>query len=429
MEMSTGDVGPPPPSQDEWRLLTALLGELPDVVMLVRPDGTFASGTTFAPIGPLGYGLGDRTDAHIAERVHPDDLPAVLDAIERAKQDPGLEQTARVRVRHVDGRWVTFESTAVSRLDHPVLAGYVVRSRVVDEGIAPQLSSSEDGRFVSLAEAVPVGILSADTNGYVVYANGAAQRLLGLPLDSLCGDGWQKVIDPADLPGVADAVENARHRGESSDVSFRAHTNSSDTWLHATVVPLRAGTATTGWLATLQDVTQQRRQEAELAFFATHDQLTLLPNRYLLHDRLDQSLARLGRSGPDRSELAVLVVDLDNFKDINDTCGHAAGDQVLQEVAKRIKDAARANDSVARVGGDEFVIICDAIAPGEAQRIARRITATLGRPIATRQAVVSVGASVGITTTADPAMLGEDLLEQADAAMYQDKLKRRDGRS
>jgi diguanylate cyclase (GGDEF)-like protein len=165
---------------------------------------------------------------------------------------------------------------------------------------------------------------------------------------------------------------------------------------------------------TVQDVTAQRLAERALAHQALHDPLTSLPNRALLLDRLTQGLARLGRDG---TTLGVIFLDIDRFKVINDSLGHEAGDEVLVAVAHRLHRLLRQGDTIGRIGGDEFVMLCEGLTgEEEAVAIADRVGHAMTVPVRSGEVVVSVSAGIAITTS--PSVTAETLLRDADAAMY-----------
>jgi diguanylate cyclase (GGDEF)-like protein len=167
----------------------------------------------------------------------------------------------------------------------------------------------------------------------------------------------------------------------------------------------------------VDDVTDRRAETERLSALALQDPLTGLANRSLLTDRLDQALTRTART---YRPVAVLMCDLDGFKPVNDTHGHAAGDQILREVATRLREVVRASDTVARTGGDEFVVLCEDLDQAEiAQVVARRIRQRLRDPYTLDDGtVVLLSGSVGIATGAGPNLDAEALLEEADRAMY-----------
>jgi diguanylate cyclase (GGDEF)-like protein len=166
-------------------------------------------------------------------------------------------------------------------------------------------------------------------------------------------------------------------------------------------------------------VTEQRALQEQLAHQALHDPLTGLANRRLFFDRLDLARARARRSG---GVLGVLFMDLDGFKAINDSLGHEAGDEVLVTVAGRLRAAMRAADTLARLGGDEFAVLCeDLTGRDDLIRIAERLTKAVGEPFQVEGTPVSVGMSIGIAVAAQPSASPDELLRQADAAMYRAK--------
>jgi diguanylate cyclase (GGDEF)-like protein len=172
------------------------------------------------------------------------------------------------------------------------------------------------------------------------------------------------------------------------------------------------------------DVTDQRHIESELAELALHDPLTGLANRLLLTDRLQVAFDRASRDG---GSVGVVFLDLDDFKRVNDTLGHDAGDELLVETAERLRHAVRPADTVARLGGDEFVVVCSLGSASELLHVQDRLGWALRQPYHLRGRVVRVGASIGIATTADFDADPGGLLQDADAAMYREKRARRRG--
>ncbi len=163
------------------------------------------------------------------------------------------------------------------------------------------------------------------------------------------------------------------------------------------------------------DITERKRREEEVRELAHHDALTGLPNRRLLDDRIAQAFASARRSG---EHVAFMLLDLDRFKPINDTYGHEAGDGVLKAVATRLKTCVRGSDTVARVGGDEFVVMLPMRGGQDAVRVAETILATLGEPIAFGGNQFQVGVSIGISVFPEDATDKDELLKFADRAMY-----------
>ena len=168
------------------------------------------------------------------------------------------------------------------------------------------------------------------------------------------------------------------------------------------------------YLTQLLDITERKRVEAELAHQALHDSLTGLPNRALLTDRLDQGLSGSRQRG---SQLGVIFLDVDYFKVVNDSLGHGVGDHLLRQAVSRIETVVRPGDTVARFGGDEFVVVCDDVTVGEAERISERIREAIDAPWVIDGHELSVTASLGIVLADDHAT-ADSLLRDSDTAMY-----------
>ncbi len=416
-----------PPTREE--ILVALHTFGSELLLLVSPRGELlaASGAN-----PLGFGTGaDEVGRHIGEYLHPDDLPKVFDVIERARLTAGFEDAITVRARHDDGTWRFLEATVFDSQRDPILRdshrGAVIRVRDMTDvpGSRPRntwRNAGETDRFLSLAEALPSGILSADARGHVVFSNEAAQQLFDLSADKIRGRGWEHRVHPDDLDEVRAATELLVKGAGPQQVTFRVQTGLFLRWASAKFVPLGSAVVHTGWIATLDDVTDRQRTESELAHRATHDALTGLPNRTLLEDRLHQACARIRRTGV---SVTTMFVDLDDFKTINDTYGHQAGDQVLREVAARLLTCIRDTDTVSRLHGDEFVVLCEGLTPDEVAGVEARITEAFEEPMRVGTTRLVIGASIGVATTEDADTAVADLLARADQAMYRVKRARR----
>ena len=178
-----------------------------------------------------------------------------------------------------------------------------------------------------------------------------------------------------------------------------------------------------GWVATYEDITERQQIEAQMTFMARHDALTKLPNRVLYGEQMEHRLAQVRRGG----SLAVLCLDLDHFKSINDTLGHSVGDGLLQAVAKRLLAETRETDTVVRPGGDEFAIIQAAAGqPSEAKVLAERLVRTLNETFSVGDHQIAIGVSIGIATTMDGLTNADTLLKSAELALYRAKA---DGRN
>jgi len=222
------------------------------------------------------------------------------------------------------------------------------------------------------------------------------------------------------------AVEEAQasDRGIASvdlrlvDDAGRAH------WVSVSIALLEGPNGVSYILVQVQDIAERQAAHERLTHRATHDALTELPNRVLLSQRIRRALdERLQRV--ENSDVAVLFLDLDGFKAINDTHGHQVGDEVLIEVARRLQHAVRPTDLVARLGGDEFVVLCDALPHREeAGRIAERLRGLIAHPIPSSRGQLQVTVSIGISHAVED-ITADQMLGQSDAAMYAEKRHRR----
>jgi diguanylate cyclase (GGDEF)-like protein/PAS domain S-box-containing protein len=284
------------------------------------------------------------------------------------------------------------------------------------------------GEFEPLGAALPVGVITAVGMGTAVYLNDAAVALLGRPVDELLGRGWEAVVHPDDRAELVAAIAVVLDTGVRQRLVVRTADEPGRS-LELTFAVLGADDDPTGWVATVDDVSERVKAERRLAHDATHDQLTQLPNRVLLSDRIRQAGNRLERAEPG-SVLALLFLDLDRFKAVNDRYGHAAGDHVLRTTAARLSHTVRAGDTVARLGGDEFVAVCELTDRSELDGLVARVEASLETPISLREGTVTPRASIGIAVADGPADL-DDLLDEADREMYLRKTtrgEREDGR-
>jgi diguanylate cyclase (GGDEF)-like protein/PAS domain S-box-containing protein len=374
-------------------------------------------------LATLGYTVAGE-GRHVGEYLHPDDLPKVFDIIERARAEAGIEETVRVRARRADGTWRLLDATVLDGMHDPDLRGAVIRVRDLGEAHTVPGVLTDSERFQSLAEALPLGILSADARGHVVFCNQAAEQIFGRPAEALMGRDWESSIADEDRIDVMRATTRVTHSFVSQEVTFRLADTASTRFAHAKFVPLGTPVGTTGWIATVDDITERRRTEFELAHIATHDPLTGLPNRMLLEDRLRQASARLRRESSRSTSLTVIFVDLDRFKEVNDAYGHQAGDEVLMEVARRLRTAVRDIDTVARFGGDEFVVVGEAAVKVRSSELIERVRGAFAEPVSVGGDTVRVGASVGSMTTSDPDLGPQELLGVADRDMFREKRER-----
>jgi len=277
--------------------------------------------------------------------------------------------------------------------------------------IGSTIFESQEGMFVTDADSV---ILQANDSLTKITGYTAEEVINKTPRifssgrhdQSFYKQLWQAIIETGAWQGE---IWNRRKNGEIYPQ-----------WLTITAVKNDNDHCVSHYVATLIDITDRKNNEERIHHLAFHDPLTNLPNRYLLHERLDHYIKLERRNG---EQTAVLMLDLDKFKAVNDTFGHLAGDELLQQVAKRISQRLRSSDMVARLGGDEFVLLIHNInQPQFVEKIAKDIIAELSRPFTLSQGnTVEIGASIGISIHPKQGDSPEILIKNADAALYRAK--------
>lgn len=300
--------------------------------------------------------------------------------------------------------------------------------------------AERDQLFQLISENAADMIALVDGDGRRLYNSPAYLKVLGYSPEDLNATSSIEQIHPDDRPRVLKAAEKARLSGQGERMEYRVrHKDGSWRTLESTASPIRNEKGQTDKLVIVnRDITERKRAEEMLAHNAFHDGLTNLPNRALFLDRLQQALT-LSKRHPNY-KFAVLLIDVDEFKIINDSLGHAAGDDLLIQIGQRLKESVRRADTVsrprasdvpdrpanddtlARLGGDEFTILLDDIRdPIEAVRVAERMQAELAIPFVVNQQSIVISASIGIAASTSPHTHAEDLLRDADIAMYRAK--------
>jgi diguanylate cyclase (GGDEF)-like protein/PAS domain S-box-containing protein len=336
------------------------------------------------------------------------DLLAEEDVLPLKLHRPGSGMfEAEMRVRRVPGTEEVFlvEGRDISRF---VKSAEALRER--------------EERLQGVLSSVAEGIITVNEQGIIETTNPAVERMFGYEPGKLLNKHIATLMTD-DLRHHHDGLFNSylaggqRLMGRAVE-SYGRRADGSQFPMEISVAELRHGK---GRLFTgiLRDISERRENEERIKRLAHHDALTGLPNRNLLNDRLTHAMARVRRHG---GRMAVLYVDLDKFKPINDTLGHEAGDFVLREVSRRLNICIRSSDTVARVGGDEFVVVVEEIGrPSEAAMVAHKIIDVLTEPVLYREHSCIVGASIGIAVFPDDGATMEEVSKAADVAMYRVK--------
>jgi diguanylate cyclase (GGDEF)-like protein/PAS domain S-box-containing protein len=355
--------------------------------------------------------------------IHPDDRERVLADDERTGET-GEPFDLEFRMVAKDGRAVWFRESGTlvreedggSKVWHGVMFDITELKRV--EG---DLREAEE-RYRTLVERIPAVTFvdRADGSEEALYVSPQIEGLLGYTPDEwMEGHVWRERLHPDDRERVLASDERFEAEGEAVDEEYRLLAkDGSLVWVREETVLVRGEGGEPLYVqGIMSDVTEKKEAEERLEHQAFHDSLTGLPNRRLFMDRLGQALRRTRRRK--KRSVAVLFMDLDGFKVINDSLGHDSGDRLLVEVAKRLGDCLRPEDTLARFGGDEFVVLIEGAGASDAAvRVAERILDELREPFALDGRELYVAASMGVGLENDSTKSPEELLREADTSMY-----------
>jgi len=272
--------------------------------------------------------------------------------------------------------------------------------------------------YRELVEGAPDAIFAADLSGRLSFANAAALELTGYSRAELLARSFFDLVAPEQRERARALVTGQVEAGRALPIECELVVKDGRRVFVEARERLVCLPGRPPFLeGVIHDIGVHHRREEDLRYQALHDALTGLPNRALFRDRLDQALARVNRQG---GKVALLLVDLDNFKAVNDSLGHAAGDELLVELARRLRCLLRAGETVARLGGDEFAHIAEGLhGDRELSAVCHRIRTVFAKPFALGGSLQLVTASLGVTVTDHGR--AEELLAAADAAMYRDK--------
>jgi diguanylate cyclase (GGDEF)-like protein/PAS domain S-box-containing protein len=291
-----------------------------------------------------------------------------------------------------------------------------------------RLLKESEARFRNALEHAPIGMVVATLDGRFIEVNQSICDLLGYTHEEFLTMTFMDITHPDDKEKTSDNVQKLLN-GEIGSYKLEKRYLRKDgvpVWAQVTVSLLRDGSgAPLNFIGQIEDISERKRHQDEIRQLAYYDALTGLPNRRLLQNNLEQSLAQAKRHG---RFLAVMFLDLDHFKEINDTLGHDAGDELLKGMTARLETCVRSGDTVARPGGDEFVIILPEIShQKDATFVAEKILKLLSEPITIHEREMKITASIGITVYPDDgAVDAMDLMRKADVAMYRAKEAGRD---
>jgi diguanylate cyclase (GGDEF)-like protein/PAS domain S-box-containing protein len=407
-----------------------VLDNTQDLISLVEPNGLIRYASP-SHQRVVGYAEDELVGANVLDFVHPDDVAMVAERMAESAASGEGGFASEIRIRHRQGHWVTMEGIGrviIREGEPPVI---LASARDVSQRMQAEEAMLQ---MAAIVESTDDGIYSKSLDGVILSWNRGAERLYGYTASEAIGRSVA-ILVPPDRPRELPEMLVRLRRGERIEhvETERVRRDGSRVHVSLSVSPIgdSAGRIT-GSSEIARDITGRKRAEAQIAFLAYHDSLTGLPNRARFDELLTMGLARARRHG---LALALLYLDLDDFKLVNDSMGHAAGDELLQQVARRLVAASRETDGVARLGVDEFMVLVTDLprridvaatpTPDPAsvvvETVVARILESLRPPFRLGQSRVSVTTSIGVSTFP---VDGDDpgtLFRNADVAMYQSK--------
>jgi diguanylate cyclase (GGDEF)-like protein/PAS domain S-box-containing protein len=401
------------------RAYRALLEHSTDVVTILEPDGRWRWSSAAAR-RILGYAdPAEIGAADVFGIVHPDDVEparATLSAVAAGTRGPDHPITLRIRDR--GGSWHYFETRGQNLTDDPAVHGIVITSRDVTRR---RDEERRVARLIEVLEGSSEIVVLTDADARPIYANRTARQLFALDMGEAIDDLTTRLDEPSLHWVETEVLPRLRETGAwTGELTLLTHTGE-DLPVAITIQmhPSTRGAGPAFVSAIAHDIRELQRAQAQLEHQATHDPLTGLPNRNMFQELGEQALARAQREG---TTVAVLFLDLDRFKPVNDTRGHATGDILLVRLATRLRKTVRAGDLVSRFGGDEFVVLCEHPAGAkEMLELAGRLIDIVSEPTEIDGQETQVGASVGIAIGAGGRVTVDSLLRDADAALYRAK--------
>ncbi|MFP3342277.1 diguanylate cyclase [Halomonas sp. SIMBA_159] len=358
--------------------------------------------------------------------IHPGDRDAVIESsLESARTLTPWKQEFRMFHRNGEMLWVEANDHPHREPDGSIVWTGYANDITQRKALESALKSSEQ-RFRQLVEQANDIIYTLSADGTMTYISPNWPRILGHEVHEVLGRNMSFVLHPEDLEACRRYIAKVYHTAEPQGlIEYRVkHANGEWRWHFTNGAPLvdEQGNVTS-FLGISHDITPRREMEQRVLHLAQHDTLTDLPNRAMFFDELGRALAKALRKN---GQLALLFIDLDHFKPVNDRWGHGVGDQLLKEAAQRMRLRLRGTDMVGRIGGDEFVALLDGpVTKEEALAVAQQLCHALAEPFALTVADVCVSASIGVALF--PLHAGEEatLIHCADQAMYQAKAEGR----
>jgi len=407
-------------------------GDDPVSTRFTRDAAALISSVDDAMIEVLGWRPDQLLGRPSTEFIHPEDQPSAIGAWFSMLSAPGDTRVWRGRYQSADGAWKWVETVNVNQLDdpgNPVVASTMTLISVDQVGVEEELRERKQ-LLSRLSDALPVGLFQIDTDRHITFTNDRFHAIVGCEPAATTDAQFATVVgeDQIRLDAVFSAVL-ADQAVDDIDIRLGPSPEGELTpGERVCVLAMRPLTDSagnvTGAIGCLSDITDRVHLRRELEIRASTDGLTACLNRATTLQLLAATLTRQAESG---EPTAIMFIDLDQFKAVNDRLGHAAGDRLLEVAARRLRAAVRDGDQVGRVGGDEFLVVCPGVeSASTAREIGERLAETLNASISIDAHAVELRASLGVAWT-DQAVDADTFVARADEAMYLSKHARHSG--
>jgi diguanylate cyclase (GGDEF)-like protein/PAS domain S-box-containing protein len=368
----------------------------------------------------LGYCQEELVGKSFADFLHPDDKAIVLEKFAEGLARPEAGYKLEFRAIHKDGRvvWI-YPSVSPIFYKNALTSGMAIVFDITERKQLEEAVKKSEERYRTMLDEIQDSYFEVDLAGNFTFVNDAMCRTMGYSEEELIGINYKVFAAKEDVDVVYRDFNRVYKTGETiKGLSYKFIQKNGTVGfgeLSISAIKNEEGEVI-AFRGIARDVTERKHLEQELADIATHDFLTGLPNRVLLHDRLNVELAHAKRN---ETNLAVMMLDLDRFKVVNDTFGHSIGDKLLRAAGERLVVLVRESDTVSRVGGDEFLVLLPKIAKvGNATRIAQKILGAFRKPFVIDGYQIRVTTSIGIAIYPEDGEDADDLMANADTAMY-----------
>ncbi len=399
---------------------SSLVQNSTDIITILEPNGIIRyESPSIEKI--LGYDPEQLLGHNVFDYVHPEDRPRIEQIFARAIQAPGSMVEIQFRFRHANGGWVELESIGTNSQDDPKIQGFVVNSRDITD------RQQQEERLQLLERAISaskngVTITDVREDNKLVYVNPAFEQITGYNASEALGSNCRFLLGADSEQPELDKLRNAINAGKDCTVVLRNYRKDGNLfWNELQVSPVyNARNQLTHFIGIQNDISDRKGVEDQLIHQAFHDPLTGLANRSLLMERLEEADEKAQQQPNYR--FAVLFLDLDRFKVVNDSLGHAVGDMLLIVISLRLQSCLQHDDTLARIGGDHFVMLLENIKDtNQTLEVAEKIHAQLQEPFNLKGHEFFISGSIGIALSSMGYERPADLLRDADIAMYRAK--------